>query len=58
MNQTVTKRLTFVVAPDVEVAIASAKKEIFYDKTRSDMIRELIRIGLEVACRNNTAKSQ
>lgn len=40
-------RLTFVVTEEMEPLLASAKKERFYDRTRSDMIRELILTGLE-----------
>lgn len=40
------KRLTFVVTPDMEVPLNSMKKEMFYDRTQSDMIRELLSAGM------------
>lgn len=40
------KRLTFVVTQDMEPLLAKVKKEFFYDKTQSDMIRELLMAGL------------
>lgn len=40
------KRLTFVATPEVEESLSSAKEEMFYNRTRSDMIRDLLRAGL------------
>lgn len=40
------KRLTFVVTPEIESLLAKAKKEIFFDQTQSAMIRELLMAGL------------
>ena len=39
-------RLTFVVTKEREPLLANAKKNQFYDRTQSDMIRELILAGL------------
>ena len=39
-------RLTFVVTKDMEPLLARAKKDLFYDRTQSAMIRELIMAGL------------
>ena len=54
------KRITFVVTPDIEAPLDSMKKEYFYDRTKSDMIRELVAAGVramkaekaEKQCRN------
>ncbi len=40
------KRMTFVVTPDMEEALNSIKKEMFYNRTQSDMIRELVTAGV------------
>lgn len=40
-------RLTFVVTKDIEPLLINAKKNQFYDRTRSDMIRELLLAGLD-----------
>ena len=40
-------RLTFVVTKEMESRLANAKKNWFYDRTKSDMIRELVLAGLE-----------
>lgn len=50
------KRLTFVVTPEMEPLLASAKKEFFYDQTQSAMIRELIMAGLDAV--ENATKNQ
>ena len=36
------KRMTFAITPDMEVPLNSIKKEFFYDRTQSDIIRELL----------------
>ena len=41
------KRLTFVATQEITLLLADAKKKYFYDKTQSDMIRELIMAGLD-----------
>lgn len=40
------KRMTFVVTPEVEELLNSVKKEMFYNRTKSDMIRELVSAGV------------
>jgi len=42
-------RMTFTVTPDMEALMAQAKRSLFYDATRSEMIRSLIRAGLAAA---------
>lgn len=39
-------RLTFVVTKEMEPLLVNAKKNWFYDRTQSDMIRELVLAGL------------
>ena len=41
------KRLTIVMDEDLEESLAKAKKEKFYDRTNSDMARELLKLGLK-----------
>ncbi len=40
--------LTIVVPEDMELLLANAKKDLFYDCTQSEMIRKLVMAGLEV----------
>lgn len=40
------RRLTFVVTPDMEPLMDKAK-QLFYNRTQSDMIRTLIMAGLD-----------
>ena len=40
------KKLSFVVTPDIEAILDREKKEWFYDRSRSYMIRELVMAGL------------
>lgn len=42
------KRLTFTVTEEMEPILNRAKKNLFYDRNRSEMIRELVMVGLEV----------
>jgi|GEM_PF-830201 len=56
------KRLTFAVTKEMEALLNRAKKDIFYDKNQSDMIRELVMAGLNAmdkkeADKNKTGKS-
>ena len=39
-------RLTFVVTEEMEPILSRVKKDLFYDRTKSDMIRELVMAGL------------
>lgn len=40
------KRMTFVVTQEMQPILNRTKKELFYDRTQSDMIRELVIAGL------------
>ena len=40
------KRLTFVVTPEIEAQMRSMKKEMYFDRTQSDMIRDLVAAGV------------
>lgn len=40
------KRLTFVVTPEIEAQMKSMKKEMYFDRTQSDMIRDLVAAGV------------
>lgn len=48
------KRMTFVVTPEMEEPLEEFKREMFYDRTQSDMIRELVSAGMR-AMRNKKA---
>lgn len=41
------KRMTFAVTQEMEPILNRAKKELFYDRTQSDMIRKLVMAGLD-----------
>ena len=41
------KRMTFAVTPDIEESLDSIKQELFYNRTQSDMLRELISAGIQ-----------
>ena len=43
---TVWKRMTFVVTPEMEAPLRDAKRDLFYNRTQSEMIRALIAAGL------------
>lgn len=40
------KRMTFIVTPEIEASLKLFKKEVFYDRSQSDMIRELVSAGM------------
>lgn len=40
------KRLTFVVTPEIEAQMKAMKREVYFDRTQSDMIRELVAAGV------------
>lgn len=40
------KRLTFVVTPEIEEQIREMKREVYFDRTQSAMIRELVEAGV------------
>ena len=41
------KRITFVVNEELKEALAEEKKEAFYDRTQSEMLRLLIGAGIK-----------
>ena len=51
-------RLTFVVTKEMEALLANAKKNQFYDRTQSDMIRELVMAGLSTLDKKATKEKQ
>ena len=55
---TTLRRLTFVVTTDMEEPLDRIKQELFYDKTQSDMIRELIYAGLQAIKDEKNQKKQ
>lgn len=40
------KRLTFVVPPEIEAKMNELKRDVYYDCTKSEMIRELVAAGV------------
>lgn len=42
------KRITFAVPQDMEILLKCIKKDLFYDRSQSEMLRELISVGLNV----------
>lgn len=52
------KRMTFVVTPEMEEPLNSIKKEMFYNRTQSDMIRELVAAGVRAFKDGKTAKEK
>ena len=40
------KRMTFAVTYEMEASLNSINKEFFYNRTQSDMIRELVLAGM------------
>ena len=42
------KRMTFVITSEMEMSLDRMKKEMFYNCSRSEMIRTLVRKGLNV----------
>jgi hypothetical protein len=49
------KRMTFVVTPEIEMRLDAFKKEFFYNRSQSDMIRTLVEAGLQTL---TTAKQE
>lgn len=45
MNRRVT-RLTFIVTPEIEAEIQKLKQEVYFDRTQSEMIRDLVAAGV------------
>jgi len=50
------KRMTFSVTPEIEALLKSFKKEMFYDRSQSDMIRTLVSAGMRALETEKTAK--
>lgn len=50
------KKIQFVVTPEIEPHLKELKKEFYYDKTQSDMIRELLAAGIRAFKENNNNK--
>ena len=50
------KRMTFSVTPEIEASLKSFKKEMFYDRSQSDMIRTLVSAGMRALETDKTAK--
>lgn len=42
------KRLTFVVTPEMELLLDEMKRDMFYNRSQSEMIRTLVGEGLRV----------
>lgn len=40
------KRITFVVTPEIEAQMKVMKREVYFDRTQSEMIRELVAAGV------------
>lgn len=40
------KRMTFVITPDMEALLRDFKREMFFDRNQSEMIRELVLAGM------------
>ncbi len=55
---TTLNRLTFVVTKEMEPLLANAKKNQFYNRTQSDMIRELVMAGLDALDRKAAEKEK
>lgn len=56
--ETALTKLTFVVTKEMEALLANVKKNRFYDRTQSDMIRELVLAGLDSLDEKATKETQ
>ncbi|QHQ59446.1 hypothetical protein Ana3638_00405 [Anaerocolumna sedimenticola] len=52
------KRMTFVVTPEMEPLLDGFKKDFFYNRTQSDMIRTLVEAGLEALATEKKEKNE
>lgn len=52
------KRMSFAVPPDLEAPLNSMKKEFFYNRTQSEMIRELVAAGMRALKSPKNGKGQ
>lgn len=50
------KRMTFIVTPEMEAPLDTFKKEMFYDRNQSEMIRELVLAGMRAKMQEKEAK--
>ena len=50
------KRMTFVVTPEMEEPLNSIKKEMFYNRTQYDMIRNRVSAGIRAVKSEKAAK--
>lgn len=41
-----TRRLSFAVPPELEAQMRDMKREVYFDRTQSEMIRELVAAGV------------
>ena len=49
-------KIQFVVTPEIEPGLKEMKKEFYYDKTKSDMIRDLLAAGIRAFKENDNNK--
>ena len=49
------KRFTVTIAPDIEPELRKIKQEQFFDKSQTEMLMHIIRLGLEVAKASTSA---
>ncbi len=50
------KRMTFSVTPEIEASLKSFKKEMFYDRSQSEMLRTLVSAGMRALKTEKTEK--
>ena len=43
------KRFTVTIAPDIDPELRKLKQEQFFDKSQTEMLMHIIRLGLEAA---------
>ena len=51
------KRLTFVVTPEIGAQMKSMKKEMHFDRTQCEMVRELVAAGVRSCKAERRAES-
>lgn len=54
---TTLRRFTISITPSMDADLDAAKKERYYKSTQSDMIRDLISLGLEALKAKNEAEN-
>ena len=55
---TIFTKLTFPVTEEMETLLANAKKNLFSDRTQSEMIRELLLAGLDATDKKAAKEKQ